>query len=255
MDQELWRRAEHLFHAALALPPDARRTFLDEACGQDTNLRRQVETLISNAELAGTFLETPVFADAGASARERVSLVGRQLGPYRVLSLLGAGGMGEVYRAHDDGLDRDVAIKTLPPEFARDAARLERLRREARMLASLNHPNIAAIYGLEESADAAYLVLELVVGEAPRGPLPPATALDLARQVAMALEAAHERGIVHRDVKPANLRVTPQGTVKVLDFGLAKAIWGTEGAPCLPQPTEPPRAGTVTGFVLGTPDT
>jgi serine/threonine protein kinase len=161
--------------------------------------------------------------------------------------------MGEVYRANDDRLGRGVAIKTLPPEFARDAARLERLRREARLLASLNHPNIAAIYGLEESAEAAYLVLELVEGDTPRGPLPLAAALDLARQVAAALQAAHESGIVHRDMKPANVRVTPQGIVKVLDFGLAKAVWGMAGEPPVPLPATPPGVGTVTGLVLGTP--
>ena len=139
--------------------------------------------------------------------------------------------MGEVYRAHDSKLGRDVAIKTLPHEFARDPERLSRLRREARTLASLNHPNIAAIYGLEESDEADYLVLELVEGETLRGPLPVQTALDRACQVAAALEAAHDKGIIHRDLKPANVKVTPQGRVKVLDFGLAKAIWGPEGEP------------------------
>ena len=159
------------------------------------------------------------------------SLLGRQFGPYRIVSPLGAGGMGEVYRAHDSKLGRDVAIKTLPHEFARDPERLARFRREARTLASLNHPNIAAIYGLEESGEVDCLVLELVEGETLRGPLPVQTALDYARQVAEALEAAHDKGIIHRDLKPANVKVTPQGRVKVLDFGLAKAIWGPEGEP------------------------
>ena len=140
------------------------------------------------------------------------------------MSPLGAGGMGEVYRAHDSKLGRDVAIKILPAEFARNPERLARFRREARTLASLNHPNIAAIYGLEESGEADVLVLELVEGETLRGALPVQTALDRALQVAEALEAAHDKGIIHRDLKPANVKVTPEGAVKVLDFGLAKVM-------------------------------
>src|SRR4029077_2172859 len=158
----------------------------------------------------------------------RGSLVGRQFGPYCVLSLLGAGGMGEVYRAHDGTLDRAVAIKALPPEFARDPERMARFRREARTLASLNHPNIAAIYGLEGSGDLDCLVLELVEGQTLRGPLPVETALDYAHQVAQALEASHSKGIIHRDLKPANVKVTPEGKVKVLDFGLARAVLGRD---------------------------
>jgi Tol biopolymer transport system component len=161
--------------------------------------------------------------------------------------------MGEVYRAHDRKLGRDVAIKTLPHEFARDAERLSRLRREARTLASLNHPNIAAIYGLEESEEADCLVMELVEGEMLRGPLPVGIALDRACQVASALEAAHDKGIIHRDLKPANVKVTPQGTVKVLDFGLAKAIWWPEGNRDLSQLAAVKDVDSVAGQIVGTP--
>ncbi len=253
MTQEPWRRAEELFHAALERSPEARRAFLDEACGQDNALRNQVEMLLSKDAHAGSFLEKPVLADVTAALAARGALVGRQYGPYRILSLLGAGGMGEVYRAHDSKLGRDVAIKTLPPEFAHDPARLARLQREARTLASLNHPNIAGIYGLEQSAGVDYLVLELVEGETLRGPLPLDAALDLACQVADALQAAHDHGIIHRDLKPGNVRVTPQGRVKVLDFGLAKAIWGTEGKPDLSLPATETGQGTVAGHIVGTP--
>src|SRR5215469_5872733 len=178
---------------------------------------------------------------------------GAKLGPYEILSPLGAGGMGEVYRARDIKLGRDVAIKTLPSKYANDPDRLARLRREARTLAALNHPNIAAIYGLEEPGDAVCLVLELVEGETLRGPLPVAAALGVAHQVAEALEAAHEKGIVHRDLKPANIKRTPQGKVKVLDFGLAKAVWGGEGNENSPQPILAKGEETVAGHILGTP--
>jgi serine/threonine-protein kinase len=254
MKQEFWRRADDLFHAALDRAPDVRPAFLDEACGDDAELRRHVERLLSNDERAGTFLEQPVVADMPDPSGGCAPLVGRQHGSYRILSLLGAGGMGEVYRAHDVTLGRDVALKTLPPEFALDPARLARFRREARALAALNHPNIATIHGLEESADLHFLVLELVEGETPRGPLPLAEALGLAAQVADALQAAHEHGIVHRDLKPANLKVTRQGRVKVLDFGLAKAMAGT--ADVMPAPAHTQSAvceGTVLGHVVGTP--
>jgi eukaryotic-like serine/threonine-protein kinase len=159
---------------------------------------------------------------------------GTRLGPYEVIAPLGVGGMGEVYRGRDARLQRDVALKILPAFFAGDADRLARFEREAQALAALNHPNIAAIYGFEEgtgeSADERALVLELVEGETlaeriARGPLASAEALTMARQIAAALEAAHEQGIVHRDLKPANIKVTPEGVVKVLDFGLAKLTW------------------------------
>src|SRR5262249_5857874 len=154
---------EELFHAALERPPEERGKFLEDACGKDAELRRQVELLVSKDARAG-FLESSL-RGATETLAQRESLVGRDLGPYRVVEPLGAGGMGEGYRAHDQKLGRDVALKTLPSEFARDADRVARFRREARTLVSLNHPNIAAIYGFEESADLDCLVLELVEGE------------------------------------------------------------------------------------------
>lgn len=161
--------------------------------------------------------------------------LGVRVGPYEVVSLLGSGGMGEVYRAHDGKLNRAVALKILPPPFAVDADRLARFKREAQVLASLNHPNIAAIYGFEEANDVRALVLELVEGPTladriARGPIPIDEALPIAKQVAEALEEAHEQGIVHRDLKPANVKVREDGTVKVLDFGLAKALEPTSSA-------------------------
>jgi eukaryotic-like serine/threonine-protein kinase len=253
MRQELWRRAELLFHTALERSPEVRRAFLDEACGEDAELRRQVEILVSKDEQAGSFLEKPLLAGFSATSGTSGPQMGRQCGAYTILSLLGAGGMGEVYRAHDRRLGRGVALKTVPPEFAHDPERLARLQLEARILASLDHPNISVIYGLEESTEGHYLVLELVEGDPLRGPLPIAIALDRACQVAGALEAAHEHGIIHRDLKPANIKVTPQGRVKVLDFGLAKAVGGAGVQPDLSQTPVAAGAGTVTGHILGTP--
>src|SRR6516164_3747274 len=148
---------------------------------------------------------------------------GTKLGPHEILAPIGAGGMGEVYRARDTKLKRDVAIKVLPEAFAQDPDRMVRFQREAELLGSLNHPNIAHIYGIEERA----LVMELVEGESPKGPMPFAEAWKIALQIAEALSYAHEKGVVHRDLKPANIKVTPDGTVKLLDFGLAKAFSGT----------------------------
>src|SRR5262245_43187010 len=159
---------------------------------------------------------------------------GSRLGPYEIQSAIGAGGMGEVYRARDGRLQRDVAIKVLPEAVAKDPERLARFQREAQVLAALNHSNIAHIHGLEDSSGTPALVLELVEGETlaerlAAGPLAPDEALGIARQIADALEAAHEKGIVHRDLKPANVKLTPDGMVKVLDFGLAKAM-ASEGS-------------------------
>src|SRR5215468_6378191 len=144
---------------------------------------------------------------------------GDKLGTYEIVALLGKGGMGEVYRARDGKLNREVAMKVLPPTLANDADYLARFEREAQVLASLNHPNIAAIYGLEDNG----IVMELVEGQTLRAPLPLNEALAIARQIAEALEAAHDKGVIHRDLKPGNVKVTPQGVVKVLDFGLAKS--------------------------------
>ncbi|HEY6617380.1 MAG TPA: serine/threonine-protein kinase, partial [Vicinamibacterales bacterium] len=184
---------------------------------------------------------------------------GTRLGPYEVVSAIGAGGMGEVYRATDTKLKRQVAIKILPASVATDHDRLARFQREAEVLASMNHPNIAGIYGLEESGGVTALVMELVAGEdlsqrITRGPITVDEALPIARQIAEALEAAHEQGIVHRDLKPANIKVRSDGTAKVLDFGLAKAREPAAGSsPNVSQsPTLTTPAMTEAGMIMGT---
>src|SRR6516165_7855831 len=182
--------------------------------------------------------------------------VGTQLGSHEITSLLGKGGMGEVYRARDLKLKREVAIKILPDEFSLDTDRIGRFQREAEVLASLNHPNIAGIYDVQEAQGTRFLILELVEGETlsdriARGPIPVAEALGIAMQICEALEAAHEKGIIHRDLKPANVKLTPEGQVKVLDFGLAKAMESTSANPSLSNsPTM--ATGSMTGMIVGT---
>ena len=182
---------------------------------------------------------------------------GKTLGHYQITNPLGKGGMGEVYQAKDQKLGRDVAIKVLPDEFARDTDRVARFQREAKLLASINHPNIAAIYGLEESGGTNFLVMELIEGQTladriKTRPIPVEEALKLALQIAEALEAAHEKGVIHRDFKPANIKVTPDGKIKVLDFGLAKAFAEDQGEE---KPQDSPTlsaAATRQGVILGT---
>jgi Tol biopolymer transport system component len=186
-----------------------------------------------------------------------MSIIGKTLAHYEITSQLGKGGMGEVYQGKDRKLGREVAIKILPEEFARDVDRVARFQREAKLLASLNHPNIAAIYGLEESDGRHFLVLELVEGETladrlKRGPIPVEESLKLAFQIAEALEAAHEKGVIHRDLKPANIKVTPEGKVKVLDFGLAKAYAGDKEEVNLSNSPTLSDAATQQGVILGT---
>ena len=186
-----------------------------------------------------------------------MSMIGKSLVHYEITAEIGKGGMGEVYQAKDTKLGREVAIKVLPEEFALDTDRVARFQREAKLLASLNHPNIAAIYGLEESEGIHFLVMELIEGDTLRdriksGPIPVEEALQLALQMAEALEAAHEKGVIHRDLKPANIKVTPDGKVKILDFGLAKAYVGDQGNV---SPVDSPTisaAATQQGVILGT---
>jgi eukaryotic-like serine/threonine-protein kinase len=249
---------ERICPAALERDVAVRAAFLEEACAGDAALRREVESLLAQEPAAVGFLSTPAVGLAGGLMGDRASWVDRQLGPYILQARLGAGGMGEVYQAHDIKLGRDVAIKVLPEAFAHDLDRLSRFQREAKMLAALNHPSIATIYGLEESHGSSYLVMEIVSGEtlqerlARKGRLAIGDALGICRQMAEALEAAHEKGIIHRDLKPANVKVTPEGKVKVLDFGLAKAFAGNGTTD---EPAHSPtlsRAATAQGVILGT---
>ncbi len=278
-----WPRVKRVLEGALACEDGEREAFLALACAGDASLRAQVDTLLAARVRAGDFLETQAVLLL-EDARRREDLSGRIVSSYRLRSRLGAGGMGDVYLARDTRLDRDVALKVLPEAFAADVEQLARFRREAQLLASLNHPNIGAIYGFEESGSIHALVLELVEGPTladriAQGALPLEEALPIARQIAEAVEAAHERGIVHRDLKPANIKLRPDGAVKVLDFGLAKALESRATAttmssqsskPSLPSTASPssnvsqpsrtslssaPLAPHATGFgmLLGTP--
>ena len=267
MTPERWRQITGIFHAALERDIGDRPAFLASACADDEGLRREVEVMLAQPLSSDGFLAGPATGSAPASDATQASvLTGLRFGPYQIQACIGAGGMGEVYCARDTKLGRDVAIKILPRAFTNDRARLARFEREARVLASLNHPHIGAIYGSEEAEGIRGLVLELVVGETlaarlRRGPIPVAESVRIAGHIVDALDAAHDKGIVHRDLKPANIMVTPDGTTKVLDFGLAKLDGRgpeDEGTPFQPEAQATPAIavdGTETGLILGTPRT
>jgi serine/threonine protein kinase len=231
-----WTTVKRIHQSALDIDPSERAAFVDESCGGDEALRREVESLLTYAAEAETFLERPavdIAATPPGESREAM-LVGRTISHYEVLSLLGAGGMGEVYLARDPRLDRTVALKILPEELAADADRMQRFTREAKAASALNHPNVATIYDVGESDGISFIVMEHVEGETllariSRRMTPPEV-VDIAVQAADALDLAHAKGITHRDIKPANLMLTHRGHVKVLDFGVAKMARNDEGS-------------------------
>jgi eukaryotic-like serine/threonine-protein kinase len=279
MQAERWRRVEQLYHAAMEHEENQRADFLERSCADDQALRLEVESLISYARQTGRIIDKPVMevvagvlaedlrAEGGNEADKRIgaSLAqdhrgektltpGTKLGDYEVKTLLGAGSMGEVYRAHDSRLGRDVAIKVLPSFLSADSDRLRRFEQEARTTAALNHPNILAVHQMGTYEGAPYLVSELLEGETlresiERGRLSVGKAIDYGVQIAHGMAAAHEKGIVHRDLKPENLFVTGDGRLKILDFGLAKLKQvqphSEQGASVLSEGTEP-------GVVMGT---
>ena len=228
-------------------------------CAGDAALRQEVEWLLAQGQTTERSLAAPALEVVAQHMAENPgrSLTGRQIGSYQVVSLLGAGGMGEVYRARDTKLGRDVAIKVLPEAFTSDPEHVARFERESRLLAALNHPHIGAIYGFEEAEGFRALILELVEGPTladrlAAGPLSVNETLTIAGQIAEALESAHEKGIIHRDLKPANIKVTPDGIVKVLDFGLAKACAGEAAGADLSRWPTATIDGTRDGVILGT---
>lgn len=250
MQAETWKRVEELFEAAVAEPPESREQFLQIACPDDAELRAEVLTLLNSGDSAGTFLEDSPLG----SARKRPPLArGHKLGHFDVLELIGRGGMGDVYRARDTRLKREVAIKVLPAEFARDPVGILRFEREARSASALNHRNILCIYEIGHEGQQYWIVSELVQGQLLREimkgrALPARRAVEIGVQIAEGLAAAHAAGIVHRDLNPGNVMVTSEGRVKILDFGLAKRVraasdTGTSTAELLTTP----------GLIMGTP--
>src|SRR5262245_22216009 len=236
MTPERWKKLDALFHEALDLQGEARAAHLAKVCGDDEQLREEAEGLIAAHEREGSFIDSPIFAETEGLTDDACneSPVGRRIGPYQVVSQLGQGGMGKVFLAEDTRLERKVALKILPATFIQNLDRVRRFEREAKAASALNHPNILTIHEIGEADGAHYIVSEFVEGETlreqmQRGALSLTAALDVARQVAEALAAAHAAGIVHRDIKPENVMARPDGLIKVLDFGLAK-LTGTRNA-------------------------
>ncbi|MBK9314130.1 MAG: AAA-like domain-containing protein [Acidobacteria bacterium] len=270
MDQEKWKKIDKLYHSARKRSAGDRAAFLEEAAAGDDELRQEVESLLASDEEAGEFLSKPALAIAAGELAEEapdeqadelpdeqlVSMMGREIGNYRILSHLGAGGMGQVYLAEDVRLGRKVALKLLPAQFTRDSERLSRFGQEARAASSLNHPNIITIYEIGRLDDIHYIAAEYIAGRTlrqlfKRGQLSILDLVDIAIQVAEALGAAHDAGIVHRDIKPENIMLRPDGYVKVLDFGVAKLMvdrtLGSDGSASIREQVK-----TDPGIVVGT---
>ena len=253
-----WKKVIDLFQSALERAPEERAAFLDEACHSDEVLRREVESLLTSHERAEDFIEVPAFEAAPEFVPEDTggALVGKLIGHYRIESLIGVGGMGEVYLARDERLGRKAALKLLPDSFTMDEAQLSRFKNEARTASALNHPNILTVYEIGTEGNVQFIATEFIEGMTLRaflesGKINPRPAVEIATQVASALAAAHEAGVVHRDIKPENIMLRPDGYVKVLDFGIAKLIEQkaasnnrTTETTALPQ--------TLPGLVLGT---
>jgi len=257
MKPDRWQQIDKLFDASLERDPGQRAAFLDQACAGDEELRRELEALIAAHEQANSFLASPALevAAQGIEQHQAQSLVGRSLGPYRILALLGAGGMGEVYKASDTRLNRTVAIKVLPQHVSGDQEFRQRFEREARTVASLSHPHICSVFDVGRQDGTDYLVMEYLDGETlstrlQRGPLPLDQALHISIEVAEALDVAHRLGIVHRDLKPGNIMLTKSGA-KLLDFGLARSEPRTISTP-LSQDSTRETTLTQEGRIFGT---
>jgi eukaryotic-like serine/threonine-protein kinase len=256
MKPERWRQVDQIFQAALERAPKERSAFINKTCGADDSLRREVEKLLAADGQAGSLIETPAYAVAAPLIAEDglQSLAGQSVGHYQIISLLGKGGMGEVYRARDTRLERTVALKILPAEVAADKERMRRFVREAKAASALNHPNVAHIYEIGEENALSFIAMEYIEGQALAAkingqPLTVSEVVEIGSQIADALDEAHRKGITHRDIKPANVMLNERGQVKVLDFGLAK----------IARPTEQPissdistMAKTAPGVVMGT---
>jgi eukaryotic-like serine/threonine-protein kinase len=249
------KQVEEIYHAALEIPVGERESFFKESCGADFDLRREVESLLVFDETSDDFIETlpeSVAAEMFA-AQENPAIIGKQINQFKILSLLGKGGMGEVYLAEDTRLDRKVALKILPPEFAEDADRMSRFVREAKSASALNHPNIITIYEIGESGGTPFIATEFIDGKtlndyAKSNPLNYKSVLEIATQVASALDEAHQAGIVHRDIKPDNVMIRADGLVKILDFGIAKLFAPTSAESELGTAIK----GTMPGAIIGT---
>src|SRR5947207_11096875 len=257
MTPQRFQQISQIYHATLEREPEQRKAFLQQSCGGDPDLRQEVESLLASEKSAEAFFSSKGMKEKAKrlGGKPSQSLVGRTLDNYQVLSLLGVGGMGEVYRARDTKLGREVAIKVLPAGFASGSDRL-RLEREARAVSALNHPNILTIYEIKEVDEHLFIATELVDGENLRerirkGRMKLAEVLDVAIQVASALSAAHAAGIVHRDIKPENIMLRRDALVKVLDFGLAK-LTDPESTITGPEEVTLQRFSTEPGVVLGT---
>ncbi len=257
MTPERWQQIERLYHDALELALGQRAAFLDQACAGDDALRREVESLLASHDEAASFIEKlPDDVAAGMIAEEQAhSMIRRTLGHYQLQSLIGAGGMGEVYRARDLRLDRDVAVKILPEHLADNPEALRRFEREAKAVAALSHPNILSIFDFGTEQSVNYAVMELLEGETLRARLTRAAlgwreAVEVGIPIAEGLAAAHAKGIIHRDVKPENIFLTSDGQVKILDFGIARVKHVVSAdAKTLTAAAETTKPGTVIGTI------